>query len=302
MKISSLLLLESILILFYILNSELSLAGWPCKATVAANTFISTASRSMQLIYSRIHLEPRSYRLSTWKCIRIRGGHGRPWDGISCEEAEEAMAIPIRNHPRPGLDHAPWIEAHRQAYNELREYNRSQLLSRQAAGEQAPKVPISWQAQMADMRNPGQETTETWEDYWKQVLGPAKIRDLGALKLRCEAAGSSFALSLQSSGKVTSALLAATAVGAGMGRAIRLRHRDVQPAVSPPPPHRRAASGAAPSPRVRGRPIEHVSYHCCPRVPHNLSFSAPPPPRFRPSYRPPPHSVAVHLPGNPPSP
>ena len=103
------------------------------------------------------------------RLVRLRGGHQRKWNGISCEEDDARFSIPVRNHPRPGLDHAPWIEAHRQAYFEMREHNRSGLLDRQAAGERPPLVPVCMLGQMKDTRNPPREWTETWEDYWAQV-------------------------------------------------------------------------------------------------------------------------------------
>jgi hypothetical protein len=132
------------------------------------DTPVSISQRNDRVI---CNVNSYSQQQHTTSRLRIRGGHGfgRPWGGISCEEAEEGETIPIRNHPRPGLDHAPWVEAYRQAYIELREHNRSQLLAQQSAGESAPNVPISWQAKLADTRNPPQEMTQTWEEYWMQV-------------------------------------------------------------------------------------------------------------------------------------
>ncbi len=98
---------------------------------------------------------------------RLRGGSSHPWCGVSCEEDDAQFHVDVRNHPRPGLDHAPWIEAHRQAYIELREHNRTAMLARQAAGEKPPPPLISWQLQALDTI--GQESTQTWEKYWAQV-------------------------------------------------------------------------------------------------------------------------------------
>ncbi len=101
---------------------------------------------------------------------RLRGGYSRPWSGISCSEADADTHVDIRNHPRSGMDHAPWIEAHRQAYIELREHNRTVMLARQAAGEAPPPPLISWQFQATDTRK--EEKTQTWADYWEQVCLP----------------------------------------------------------------------------------------------------------------------------------